>query len=374
MYFIALKMLFGDRIKFITLLAGLTFSVLLITQQGSIFCGLMRRTCTTIQNTGAPIWVTDAKIRSVDDVKPLQDMDLPRVRSVPGVQYALPFMFRITQAQLPSGDTENVFVAGVDEQALIGVPQIVEAGDLSQLNQPDAVAIDNNSLEKLGNPKLGDTFELNDHRARIVAIVKAQRSFFAYPYIYTTYSRALSYLPPQRKMLSFILVYPKSGLTTESLVNNLRQSTGLGAFTENQFMWHTVWYYVKNTGIPINFGITVLLGVIVGAAISAQTFYAFVMENMRQFGTFKAVGVSNGTLVRMILLQSAVTSLLGYGIGVGLLALFASRIPPNGTLAFFTPPELLLIAFVTVVAIAVTASLVGIWKVIRIEPAIVFRG
>ncbi|MDX2086097.1 MAG: ABC transporter permease [Candidatus Melainabacteria bacterium] len=374
MYWIALKMLFGDRVKFVTLLVGLSFSVLLITQQGSIFCGLMKRTSATIFNTGAPVWVSDARIRSVDDVKPLQDTDLPRVRSVTGVQYALPLLFRITQAQLPSGDSENILLVGVDEQALIGIPQAVRQGNLSRLNQPEAVAVDDSSLEKLGNPGLNSTFEINDKRARITAIVGAKRSFFAYPYVYTTFSRALEYMPRQRKLMSFVLAYPKPGISAERLALQIERETGLGAFTEEEFLWHTIGYYMKNTGIPINFGITIFLGLLVGAAISAQTFYAFVMENMRQFGTFKAIGVGNGTLIRMIFLQSSTVSIMGYGIGVGLLALFASRIPPNGVVAFYTPWQLLAIAFVFIVVISVFASLVAGWRVLRIEPAIVFRG
>jgi putative ABC transport system permease protein len=260
MYFVALKMLFGDRIKFFTLVVGLTFSVLLITQQGSIFCGIMRRFTSTITNTHAPIWIANKDIRFIDDVKPLLDTDLPRVRSIPGVQWAVPLLQRISQVQLANGKIENIILLGVDSQSLIGCPQNVVAGDIRDLNTPDAAVVDKRGLRKLGPLKVGDTFEVNDHRMRVVAIVNIPSGFQSLPYIYTTYDRALSILPRQRKLLSFVLAKAKPGVNEETLVKQIQAQTGLGAFTEQQFLWRTLEYFLKNTGIAINFGITVTLG------------------------------------------------------------------------------------------------------------------
>ena len=86
MYLIALKMLIGDRGKYLGIIMGLTFASLLITQQSSIFTGLMTRTYGFISDTSQPdIWVMDPKVQFVDDIKPLQDMELFRVRGVDGV-------------------------------------------------------------------------------------------------------------------------------------------------------------------------------------------------------------------------------------------------------------------------------------------------
>lgn len=374
MYLFALKMLFGDRLKFITLVVGLTFSVLLITQQTSIFCGLMRRFVATIRNTQAPVWVMDRQMRFVDDIKPLSDMALYRVRSLDGVAWAVPFFQGLPQVQLPDGKSETISLIGVDSRSLIGCPQKIIAGNLQDLNTPDAIAVEKRSLWKLGNPKVGDSLEINDQRARIVAIVDLAPNFQSLPYVFTTYERALRYSPPQRKLMSFILVKPAAGYTPESISRKIMKETDLAAYSELQFMWKTVQYYIQNTGIPINFGITVSLGIIVGAAISAQTFYAFVMENIRQFATMKAMGASNQTLIKVILLQNLVVGLIGYGIGLGLMAICGMVIPNITELSFWTPWQIPLIAFVSVVGVSLFASLFGIRKVIQAEPASVFRG
>ncbi len=221
--------------------------------------------------------------------------------------------------------------------------------------------------------KVGDSLELNDHRAIIVGIAKVTRTFQSQPVVYTTYSRAKSYAPRERKLLSFVLVKAKQGQNPAELTRRIRANTGLAAYTQAEFMTLTYEYFMHNTGIPINFGISVLLGFIVGAAIAGQTFYNFTLENLRQFGVLKAMGTSNWTLLRMILLQAVLVGSTGYGLGVGLTALFG-YLMRYSILAFKFPWQLLLFSGAGVSLICVFAALISIFKVIRLEPAIVFKG
>ena len=66
--------------------------------------------------------------------------------------------------------------------------------------------------------------------------------------------------------------------------------TGLAAYDEVSFGWETIWWYFRNTGIPMSFGTTIILGFIVGMVICGQTFYLFVVDNLRHLGALKAMG------------------------------------------------------------------------------------
>jgi putative ABC transport system permease protein len=219
---------------------------------------------------------------------------------------------------------------------------------------------------------IGDTLELNDHRATVVGLCKVSRTFQSQPVIYTTYGRATTFAPRERKLLSFVLVKGKEGVGARALADRIEANTRLLALTKAQFQDRTVMYFMKNTGIPINFGIAVVLGFIVGTAIAGQTFYNFTLDNLKQFGALKAMGAGNGTLLRMILLQATITGLIGYGLGVGAAAWigYAAR---NSELAFKLPWHLLVVSAVAVVLICVIASLISIRKVMSLEPAIVFK-
>jgi putative ABC transport system permease protein len=399
MGWIALKMLVGDRAKFLGIVLGLTFAALLITQQGSIFCGLMLRTCGQITDiTGADLWVMDPTVRYIDDVKPMLESSLYRVRGVEGVLWAVPLYKGQARVKInPDVATgnratviEQAILLGLDDSSLVGAPPPyrVLAGNLRDLRLPDAILVDSERLPKLypdekwdDLPRHGKAFyrrflrrqlEMNDRRAVIVGVCEATRTFQTNPVVYTTYSRAKTFAPQERKILSYILAKTEPGVSCEVVARRIAATTGLGAKTSAEFTWMTIDYFLRYTGIPFNFGITCLLGFLVGTAIAGQTFYNFTIENIKQFGALKAMGVTNTRIVVMILLQAMVVGLLGYGLGVGLAALFGWRV--QGTeLAFFTPWQLLPMTAGAIVVICVLSSLFSVQRVIRLEPAIVFR-
>jgi putative ABC transport system permease protein len=397
MSWIALKMLVGDRPKFYGIVMGLTFAALLITQQGSIFCGLMLRTAAQITDiTGADLWVMDPNVRFIDDVKPMSENNLYRVRGVDGVRWAVPLYKGLARAKLNTFDLdgspreviEQVILLGLDDSSMVGAPPPgrVYVGSLNDLRKPDAIIVDRVGLRKLFPGQKGEDadladlrrfvgreLEMNDRRAVIIGICEATRTFQSNPVVYTTYSRAKHYVPRERKLLSYVLAKTEPGLDAAEVAERIHIQTGLGAQTSDEFTWMTIMYYFTYTGIPINFGITAALGFLVGTAIAGQTFYNFTLDNLKQFGALKAMGATNVRIVKMILLQALVVGLLGYGIGVGLAALFGWRV--SGTeLAFFTPWQLLPITGGAVVLICLLASLLIVRRVIVLEPAVVFRG
>lgn len=386
MNYIALKMLTGDRGKYVGIVLGLTFASLIMTQQPAIFVGLMSRSFSFITDLGLPdIWVMDSKVQFVDDIKPMLDTQLYRVRGVSGVEWAVPLYKGLLKARLANGTFQTCNVIGLDDATLLGGPPVMLQGRLEDLRRSDSVIVDiDGAREKLAKPQavaggkpipleIGDTLELNDHRAVVVGIAKTTRTFQSQPVLYTTYSRATLFAPRERKLLSFVLVKAKPGEDLGILTQRIRGVTGLAAYTQREFKELTVRYFLKNTGIPINFGMSVLLGFIVGAAIAGQTFYSFTLENLRQFGVLKAMGTSNWTLLRMILLQAALVGVIGYGIGVGLTSLFGFAMR-NTILAFKFPWQLLVFSGTGVTVICIFAAILSIRKVIALEPAIVFKG
>ena len=384
MNFVALKMLVGDKAKYFGIIMGLTFASLLITQQAAIFLGLMTRTFGAITDLSGPdIWVMDPKVQFIDDIKPLQDTELFRVRGVSGVEWAVPLYKGLLKARLGNGNFQTCNVLGLDDTTLIGGPPIMIEGNLADLRRSEAVIVDDvGAAGKLAHVnadgsttplKIGDTLELNDHRAIVVGLCRVSRTFQSQPVIYTTYSRATTFAPRERKLLSFILVKARPTVDQKELCGRISAVTGLAAHTRDGFKEVTWKYFMKYTGIPINFGISVTLGFIVGTAIAGQTFYNFTLDNLRHFGALKAMGTGNGVLLRMILLQAVIVGVIGYGLGVGAASLFG-YLSRTSELAFFMPWQLLAATGVAITLICVASSLISIRKVIRLEPAIVFKG
>src|SRR5262249_46336463 len=155
-------------------------------------------------------------------------------------------------------------------------------------------------------------FQLNDRRAVLVGVCQVAQPFFSDPIIYARYSLVGSYVPRERSLMNYILVKPRDGVDSADLCRRVEERTGRLALTRQQFFWKTVRYFLGSTGIPVNFGITIGLGFIVGAAVTGQTLYLFILESLRQFGALKAMGIPNGSILRMILLQALLVGGIGY--------------------------------------------------------------
>jgi putative ABC transport system permease protein len=383
MNFIAIKMLIGDRAKYIGILVGLTFASLLITQQSAIFIGLMSRTYGFLKDTGLPdIWVMDEKVQFIDDIKPMQDTDLYRVRSVEGVEWAVPLYKGLIRARMETGNFQTCNVIGIDDATLIGGPPKMLQGSISDLRIADSVIVNIvGAKEKLAHilpdgtrvpMKIGDRLELNDHRAVVVGICDVTRTFQSQPTLYMTYTRATTFAPQERKLLSFILVKAKPGQNLDTVCKRIYAKTGLAARTTQEFKNLTMDYFMKYTGIPINFGMSVILGFIVGTTIAGQTFYSFTLDNLRFFGTFKAMGATNKRLLVMILLQALIVGSIGYGLGVGIASLFG-LLTKKTELSFLLPWQLMFLSAFSVILICGGSAIFSIRKVMKLEPAIVFK-
>ncbi len=374
---LALKMLFGDRAKYMMLVCGLSFCALLMSQQTSVFCGLLLWTTATVRNVRAPIWVADAKVEQANEVVPMREIEVQRVRSVPGVEWAVPLYWSILQARLPDGTFQGVQLTGLDSATLVGRPSKMKEGRIEDLRLPNAVIVDQVAIEKFAKHhirlQVGATFEINDREARVVGICETERSFLGQPYVFTTYSRALEYAPLQRKLLSFVLVKPKPGVPVQDLLNRISAMDGLRAFSSDQFAWDTLVWYIRNTGIPISFGTVVMLGVVGGIALAGQTVYLFVHENMRFLAALKAMGASFRILAQMVVLQAFTVGFIGYGLGVGLAALFGNAVLRKGQPPFYMPWQILAFTGAVIVLICLFSALVGLIKVARTEAAMVFK-
>jgi putative ABC transport system permease protein len=373
-----MRMLTGDRSKYLGIIFGVSFASLLIAQQASIFCGIMRRTTSQIRDIkAATIWVMNPQVDYIDDARPISDDDVYRVRGVEGVDWAYPLYKGGGQVRLDNGNFQSVILLGVDDTTLVGAPETFTLGSKDDLSKPDAVAVDESGYHYLwpGEPfRLGREFQMNDRRAVVAAIFKASQTYGTSPLIVTRLTQAKQFVPSQRRMLPFVLAHEKPGYTPEQVAANIHKETGLQALSSDDFIWKTEMHYLWKTSTPVNYGTTVLLGFVVGAAIAGQTFYLFTLENLKQFGALKAMGLSNRRIVGMILLQAAVVGAIGYGLGVGLATAYGQLTKLKPMMAYFMPWQVLAGTAAAVLVIAFAASLLSIRKVVVLEPAVVFRG
>ncbi|SDH65069.1 MULTISPECIES: ABC transporter permease [unclassified Nitrosomonas] len=371
---LAFKLLVNDKGKYAALLVGITFAVFLMVQMTSIFSGILTKASSTVINLGAQVWVMDPSVTNVASSIPLPSYVLDAVRSIDGVKYAVPLYSGGALVKLESGVFQFVTVLGLDDNSLLGRPELIE-GKIEDIYAENAfIAVQDTEISKLGNPRLGTEFEINDHRGVIVGLARVSVSgLFGVPTLYTTYSKAIQYIPSTRFTVAYILVEPKSHDAIAYIQDQVRL-LGYEALTKQEFMQKIADYYKYQTGLGTNILIMTAVSFLVGLSISGQTFYTFILENLEKFGALKAIGAKGNELVYMILFQATFSALIGYGLGVGLCAFVITlaklRIPEYSANITFTT---LTFALVMVLIIAGISSYIGIRKVLKIEPFDIFR-
>jgi putative ABC transport system permease protein len=321
------------------------------------------------------MWVMDPSVQTVANSIGMPDYVLDVVRSIQGVKYAVPLYTSGALVKLADGTFQPVSILGLDDTSLFGHPALLQ-GRIEDIYGENAfIVVKDPEFSKLGNPRVGTEFQVNDHRGVVVGIAKVNSAgLFGVPTLYTTYNRALQYLPNPRFTTSYVLVEPRNTADVPGIKREV-EALGYLALTKAEFVDRISAFYKYQTGIGINILIMTAMSFIVGLSISGQTFYTFVLENLEKFGALKAMGAKSRELILMILFQASFTALIGYGLGVGLCALMITlariRRPDYASIITF---QNLALALVMVVIIAAISSYFGVRKVLRIEPFEIFRG
>ena len=377
MWTLARKLLLHDRLRFAVAIAGVSVSVMLVLVQVGLYFGFMDTASAIIDASTADIWVGKAGNDSFEFASPFDERAYYRVASVPGVEHAERVLMNFAQFKLASGGDLGVQIVGVEHvpgRTPLVAPWHVIDGDAARLSEAGAISVDRSEYQKLGIDRVSVTTEINGVRADVAALTSGIRSFTTSPIVFTDLRSARSYMPGLGvDAVTYVVVKVEPGVSPEVVKARINALPHLAAYTTAEMSKRTRAYWSERTGVGAGFFTTAVLGVIVGFVVVGQILYSGTLQYLREYGTLKAMGARNSAVVRVILLQAMISAALGFVAG-GVLAvgMRAAMAKANLSVALF--PGLYGATLVITIAMCSFAALLSIVKVLRLDPASVFKG
>jgi putative ABC transport system permease protein len=367
-------MLIGNKAAFIGMIFGIFLAVLLISQQSAIYLGLIARSYRIVTDIPLPdIWVIDPATRGEDLIRPMPRDYLQYVKSNPNIEWAVPVNYLLMPLKTTSGKYTIAEMYGVDDQTLVGVPKLLK-GNSEDLYRQGAIIIDSRSAEDLlatTSPdgkkiplKVGDELEINGSHAVIVGIGETIPGFIPQPVIFVTNSQFQQFSGSNR--IEYIAAKARKNADIEQILKQINSNKNVLGLTSKQLESRISNHFLKS-GILINYGISVLLGVIIGFLITGQIFYIMTHQNLGDYALIKALGGTEKMILEMILFQALIVAIIGYILGIGATLLWGFAIQ-NTMLTFEFPGRLLLFTGCVAVIICAFSAFLSIRKVFKVDP------
>ena len=371
---LAWRNLVHDKVRLAVTVTGIIFAVVLIVVQLGLFLGFTTATSTVIDHSGADLWITAPRVPYIEQGVAFSERKLSTVLATPGVAAAGKYIVRFSQWKRPDGRQESVQIVGVELASGLGLPWNLVAGTIDDLRKPDAVFVDEIYCEKLGVERIGQIIEVRGRRARIAGFTRGIRAFTTSPYVFTTFKNALDYTDMREDQTLYILVKAAPGVDSQALRHSLlSRLQDVDIVTKSGFSRMTQVYWMFSTGAGIAVLLAAVLGLVVGVVVVTQTIYATTVDHIREYGTLKAMGATNRYLYGVIILQAVISAVIGYGFGM-IVSLFVVRGSAQGGAAILLPAPMAIAMLGVTLLMCITAAVVSINKVTRLDPAMVFKG
>ena len=372
MFKTAVRFIIYDKAKSAGALFGVIISIFLIGQQVGIFIFLTNMMSNLVDHIDADIWVVDNRSTNVNALGQIASKYQYELWSMPGVAQTYPLVISGSSAKFLDGSSGGVSLVGSQAPAFVGGPWNITGGPVQNLLFDNAVSTETYDSKLLGNAHLGTNFEIGGKRVWVALQTKGARGFGA-SYVFTTIERAryLSKFPADK--ISTVLVKLQPGANKDSVVKAINSSIfGVKAWTKKDFSSATVSTVLGSSGIATSVGTLILFAIISGSVIIGLTLYSAANDRLKDYATLKAIGATNAYVRNLILIQAIIFAVTGFVAGVALMEMFRAGIANAGVMFSYTPLMYLAFAFITLL-ISTGGAVAAIRRIVKVEPASVFR-
>ena len=368
---LAIRNLLHDRARFLVTLIGVLFAVVLLAVQLGLYLGARKMISGMVAHTTGDIWIAAYGANNFEQAPILRGHERFLALSVPGVASVSPLVVAFSGWRKPDSTTVNVIVIGSGKgEGSLKPWNVVEGAATPALR--DGVIVDRTYAKMLGISGVGDRAEIGGQRVRVEGLTDGIRSFTTSPFIFTTlnHARDMFSLPPDQATFYIVTLLPDADpiQVKELLAAKLPDAS---IHTKAEFLKLNLDYWLFGTGAGVALLGGALLALVIGTVIVAQTLYSSTKDHLTEFATLRALGSSASYIHKVILVQAIISAIIGFAIGIAVSLVVAqfSQITP---MPVVLTPLLAVLLLAATVAMCAISAISSIYKVTKIDPAMVF--
>ncbi len=368
---LAIRNLLHDRARFLVTLVGVLFAVVLLAVQLGLYLGARKMIVGMVAHTTGDIWIAAYGANSFEQAPPLTGRERFLALSVPGVESVNPLVVAFSGWRKPDSGTVNVIVIGAEKgEASLKPWNIVEGAAAPALQ--DGVIVDRTYAKILGISGLGADAEIAGQRVRVEGLTNGIRSFTTSPFIFTSMKKARDILSVPPDQATFYLVNVLPGADPTHVKQELAAKLpDVSVYTKAEFLKLNLDYWLFGTGAGVALLGGALLGLVIGTVIVAQTLYSSTKDHLTEFATLRALGSSSSYIHKVILVQAIVSAIIGFAIGIAV-SLVVAQFSEVTPMPIVLTPLLAVLLLGATVAMCAISAIASIYKVTKIDPAMVF--
>jgi putative ABC transport system permease protein len=368
---LAIRNLLHDRARFLVTLIGILFAVVLVAVQLGLYLGARKMIAGMVSHTTGDIWIAAYGANSFEQAPILTGRERFVALSVPGVASVSPLVVSFSGWRKPDSGTVNVIVIGAEKgEGSLKPWNIVEGAAAPTLQ--DGVIVDRSYTKLLGVSGAGAIAEIAGQRVRVEGLTNGIRSFTTSPFIFTSMKKARDILSVPADQATFYLVNLLPGAHAAQVKQELAAKLkDVSVYTKAEFLKLNLDYWLFGTGAGVALLGGALLGLVIGTVIVAQTLYSSTKDHLTEFATLRALGSSSSYINKVILVQAILSAVIGFAIGIAV-SLVVAQFSEVTPMPIVLTPLLAVLLLGATVAMCATSAIASIFKVTKIDPAMVF--
>jgi putative ABC transport system permease protein len=371
-----------EKIRLLVAIAGIAFADILMFMQMGFQDGLFTSATRFHNSVQGDIFLMSPQSTALISLKSFSQRRLYQALSYEGVTGISPIYLgkAIWRNPQKPDDTRGIFVFAFNpvDKTLFNLPGVGE--NLDKITYPDTYIFDTASRAQFGPiPQLFRegkevSTEIQNRKITIGGLFTLGASFGADGNIITSDTNFIRAFRRSKGDIDIGVIHVREGQDIKVLAKAMAETLpkDVRVFTKAEFVDYELKYWQTGTAIGFIFTLGTIMGFVVGIVIVYQILYTDVADHLPEYATLKAIGYTDGYLLKVVFTEAVLLSIVGFFPSLGVASLLYNLTRNATNLPIMMTLARAITVFILTFLMCTISGAIAVRKLSAADPADVF--